>query len=155
MTYLKKMELTPLLLLFAICFGCRNETNDSTVPKRKEPTSVVVTSDENFSDFLKKFNRDTVFQMSRIVFPLKITTLNDDFEPIQETIDEKEYVTMDFTYPKEVQTRELDQYTQKIKVAKDTAVIEIRGIDNGILTDIIFEKKNGKWHLKTWYDQST
>ncbi|MFC4818477.1 DUF4348 domain-containing protein [Flavobacterium sp. GCM10023249] len=155
MTNFKKKAFTPLLLLLTICFGCRNETIDSTVPKLKETTVVATNINENFDDFLKKFNQDSVFQMSRIVFPLKITTLNDDFEPIQETIDKKEYVTMDFTYPKEAQTRELDRYTQKTKEAKDTAVIEIRGIDNGILTDIIFEKKNGKWHLKTWNDQST
>jgi hypothetical protein len=41
------------------------------------------------------------------------------------------------------------------KVGKSKTIIEIRGIDNGIIMDFFFEKKNGKWILVTWIDSST
>jgi hypothetical protein len=62
--------------------------------------------------------------------------------------------SLDFEYPKDALTREFDRYTQNIKTKGNKAVVEIRGVDNGIYSDFYFEKINGKWHLKSWNDSS-
>lgn len=156
------MKLNSLYSLAVVALLSCQDRNTSKEAEQKqievvktESNTKSITADENFHEFLKKFNQDSLFQMSRITFPLKITTIDDNFDSIEEVINKEEYTKMDFTYPIDALTRELDRYTQKIKLSKDTAVIQVRGYDNGIYTDIIFENKNGKWHLKTWNDQST
>jgi len=50
-----------------------------------------------------------------------------------------------------------DQWEKKIVVDKNntSATIEVRGIDNGIMVDYLFEKINGTWMLIEIDDSST
>jgi hypothetical protein len=54
---------------------------------------------------------------------------------------------MDFRTKKS--TGRYDQWEQKIVIDKSnaSATIEIRGIENGIMVDYLFEKVNGAWML--------
>ena len=164
---------TILILLISFLFiNCKNEKIKATKEqaeklkveniKIKKTTSKIV--DENFEVFLEKFSHDSVFQISRVNFPLKVKEI--DLETMAEldktksefkdlTILKSDYTTLDFTYPKDALTRELDRYTQKIKTNKNITVVEIRGADNGIYSDFYFEKIDGKWFLQTWKEQST
>lgn len=126
-----------IAVFFIICF-CQLSTAQQNTKS----------DSENFSSFLKKFNEDKNFQLSRVKFPLTIKTLNDNLEDISVTITQKNYRIL-----------KLDdkgmEFRQKIVLKQNKAVIEQRGIDTGIYADYIFELKDNKWFLKTWNDQST
>lgn len=114
-----------------------------TAAQEKTKTNI-----ENFNTFLKKFNEDKNFQLSRVKFPIVIKTLDDNLEEISVTKTQKNYRIL-----------KLDdkgmEFKQKIILKQKSAVIEQRGIDTGIYADYIFELKDNKWFLKTWVDQST
>ncbi|MFH6997230.1 DUF4348 domain-containing protein [Flavobacterium sp. FlaQc-57] len=161
-----------LLLLSFLFVNCKNESikpDNKRLEKPKvenikikKPASKI--ADENFEDFLKDFSRDSLFQISRVKFPLKVKEIDlESMEEIKEnksgfkerTISKSEYTKLDFTYPKDALTRELDRYSQKNILKNNLMNVEIRGIDNGIYSDFYFEKINGKWFLKSWKEQST
>lgn len=107
--------------------------------------------DPDFTVFFELFNKDTVFQISRIEFPLKVKVLNsDDFEIENIVISESNYSAISLNTQSENK-----EYTVKPIWSKTTAKIEIRGINNGIMKDLFFEKSKGKWKLITWTDEST
>lgn len=169
------MNQKPKIFLFLISFlfiNCKNEISKNDNKKVEKPKieniktekSASKITDENFEDFLKDFSRDSIFQISRIKFPLKVKEI--DLESMTEidknksefkerTILKSEYTKLDFTYPKDALTRELDRYSQKNILKNNIMTVEIRGIDNGIYSDFNFEKINGKWFLKSWKEQST
>lgn len=105
---------------------------------------------ENFNHFFRLFNHDTVFQISRINFPLKVKINNDDLELVDYVIPKEKYTTINLD--KKPEERD---FNQELILKKDKAVIQQRGIDNGIFIDYFFEKKDGKWQLITWVDVST
>jgi len=102
---------------------------------------------EKFDDFFTKFTSDSVFQIKRIKFPL-VTMIsdNEDRMRINETpIDRWSHLNLD--YKSEYQTRQIDAYTQEMRMFKDSVIIELRGIDNGIYIDYIFQKCGEQWYL--------
>ncbi len=105
---------------------------------------------EDFNHFFRLFNHDTVFQISRINFPLKVKINNDDLELVDYVIPKEKYTTINLN--KKPEERD---FNQQLILKKDKAVIQQRGIDNGIFIDYFFEKKDGKWQLITWVDVST
>ena len=117
----------------------------------KIPTNI----DDDFNIFLSYFNKDSIFQISRIVFPLKVQELEleDPSEMTDKVYYKKDHKNLDFT-PKKFETN-IDNYTQHIRLEKNKSTIEIRGIDNGIIMDFFFEKRDGKWMLTSWTDSSS
>lgn len=148
-----------LLSLLSILFlNCKNEKTESgneeleksKVENARIEKQTLKIADENFEDFLKEFSRDSVFQITRVKFPLKVKGLDyDNMEEQEKMISKSEYRKLDFTYPKNALTRELDRYSQKNVLKNNIMVVEIRGTDNGIYSDFIFEKIAGKWFLKS------
>ncbi len=69
----------------------------------------------------------------------------------EEIIPKQEFLKLDFTYD----SIKSIEYEQIIEVKGDKATIGLRGIENGIMADFYFKKKNGKWMLETWEDAST
>ncbi len=132
-----------LLLICVTLIGCKKQNRDAK------------NVDENFEVFIDKFSRDSLFQISRINFPLSVTELNDDFESFEKKIDKKEYRKIDLRYNDSLSSRQLDAYTKKTNLTLNKAIIELRGVDNGIMTDVFFEKRDGKWILVGWNDSST
>jgi len=130
-----------LLIVNLIC-ACQN--------KQAKEESI----DKSFESFLTKFNNDSIFQKSRVKFPLPIIEMDgDSFNEIHNKIDAKDYRKFDLTSNKVHQQEE--GYTQEIKLEKKKATIEIRGIENGIMTDYYFEKINEKWMFVGLKDVST
>lgn len=150
-----------LLLLFT---NCKNDGHNLNGQKESEKNVIVKThkinkdsDEEHFHEFLLKFNKDSLFQISRIDFPLKVKESDSekDYGLSEIIIQKADYQKMDFTYLESYKTQEYDKFEQHIKIKKNRAIIEIRGIDNGIRADYIFEKRKGKWNLATWIDSST
>lgn len=148
-------------LLFAILLtACDNSSTNSTSGQSNEaqaptlPTKEAV--DNNFNDFIDKFSTDSTFQISRTRFPLKTKwyDLDNDRDSLIYK-DRSSFEMMDFR--KKKSTGQYDQWEQRIVVDKNntSATIEIRGIENGIMVDYLFEKINGAWILIEIDDSST
>ncbi|MDR1516574.1 MAG: DUF4348 domain-containing protein [Dysgonamonadaceae bacterium] len=112
---------------------------------------------EDFQYFLDKFNNENFFQLKRIVFPIRVTipdTHNEGMAPMEETIGKYEWELLDLTYDSTYASREYDSYFQNVVFRKDTAVVEVRGIDNGIYADYYFKLIDNKWFLVTLTESS-
>ncbi|MBO9584740.1 MAG: DUF4348 domain-containing protein [Flavobacterium sp.] len=108
------------------------------------------TAPENFNDFFKQFNSDKKFQVTRVIFPLKYRSNNDDFELTDYTMTQEKYKTLNLNNKAD------EKYLKRtLSVKKNKVTLQQRGLDNGIYIDYIFELKDNKWFLKTWVDQST
>ncbi|RDC62490.1 DUF4348 domain-containing protein [Adhaeribacter pallidiroseus] len=163
-----------LLLFSSLVLSCNNskvnaEVSDLEVESKPLHTDTVSTNiktsqiivpenvDDKFETFLKYFNEDSTFQISRIDFPLKVKVADSDknYEMSEEIIQKSGFRKMDFTYDSSSANKEVDSYEQKINIKGNKAIIEVRGIENGIMANFYFEKKKGKWMLVTWEDSST
>lgn len=161
------MKTGMLAFLSILFFGCSGPENkpDQTVKAKEEPVVVREPAiaqiaipdnvDKDFETFLSYFNKDSVFQLSRIDFPFKIEENDSNYDLVERIIQKSEWRKIDFSYDKSIANKEVDGYEQKTVVDGNKAVIEVRGIENGIFFDAYFEKKNGKWKLRTWVDSST
>lgn len=113
--------------------------------------------EEEFDLFLQKFSEQRSFQLNRVKFPINVTVPDANHEgmaPMEETIGRYEWEMLDFTYDSTFLTRPYDQYYQVVRFRNDTAVVEIRGIDNGIYADYYFELIDKRWYLVTLYEAS-
>jgi hypothetical protein len=150
------------LILILAFLGCKLESRkvetEKSTESKKETVQIKIPEnvDNDFKVFLYYFSKDSIFQISRVNFPLKVMEVNQNntLEQIEMTIQKKEYTKLDFEYPKDALTRETSRFTQNIKTKDNQSIVEIRGFDNGIYTDYFFEKENGKWILKSWDDNS-
>jgi hypothetical protein len=132
-----------LITVFSTLIACKNENQNSEK------------IDEDFQVFVEKFSRDSLFQISRVKFPLAVTELDNEYESVEKKVEKYNYRKIDLRYDNSCANRELSKYIEKIKLEKNKATIEIRGIENGIMTDFYFEKRDGKWRLIGWDDSST
>ncbi|WP_444666809.1 DUF4348 domain-containing protein [Flavobacterium columnare] len=150
-----------VVLLTILSISCKKETTTIEAPKevkKIQPTPINANTksiDDDFKSFLEVFSKDSVFQLSRVTFPLVLEEwIDPETGTEKKLIDKKTYEILDFRYPKDALTREYDRYTQTVKFKDNKAVVEIRGVDNGIYVDYIFEKINGKWLLISCNNQS-
>jgi len=129
---------------------------NGTIKKTIVPMIIPDNVDTSFNNFLKFFNSDSTFQVSRVAFPIQMTALNDELTEFEtKTITAFDYKSIDLSYDPEIAKRDVDAYTQETILKENTATIQIRGIDNGIHCDFTFEKRDGKWLLITWTNAST
>ena len=137
---MKRILFIYLSLIFSM--SCQNKSKND------------ISIDKTFQGFLFKFNNDSIFQKARVKFPIcSIELESENFTELHRNVDRKHYKLINLTKNKTDQKRE--GFTQKIKLDKNKATIEIRGIENGIMGDYYFEKINGKWYLVGWSDVST
>lgn len=112
---------------------------------------------EDFKVFLESFNKMPTFQRQRVLFPLQATVLDPleyEMKTVEEVIDYEDWFLLDFSYDSTYRTRQMDRYEQSIHLYTDSALIEHRGIDNGIYANYLFIKKEGRWFLKSFTDVS-
>jgi hypothetical protein len=145
--------ITFLVFLFQGCNDARKPVSDMRTPETA--FSVQENVDANFETFLAAFSKDSVFQMDRVSFPLTVDEMDDNFEPVRTTVTREQYRRLDFSAVDASGKNDADGYTQKTTTDGGKRIIEIRGIENGISVDYVFQKIDGKWKLLTWTDQST
>ncbi len=114
----------------------------------------------DFNAFFVKFSKDSIFQRSRVKYPLKMIYFDaygsDQTTPIEEYIKLQDYQFFDFSLDNEAKNREVNAYTIKIeKKENDTYLYRQLGIDNGIMVEFKFIKDNGCWLLVSLKDEST
>ncbi|MBI3238060.1 MAG: DUF4348 domain-containing protein, partial [Flavobacteriia bacterium] len=108
--------------------------------------------------FFDQFNKDSVFQKSRVLFPLDYYSVTEEsvgYELINVPIDSAEYYILDLTYHDSLAKRQFDAYTRLIQTKKDTTWVKFTGVDNGIHEEFVFQRRNGKWLLVKIMDGST
>ena len=164
---MKTLKLIFCLISFTILVSCKKESKAELNIKKDPITQSALIKqgvknipdnvDDSFETFFEYFNKDSLFQISRIDFPITVMELDwkNDYADIEMIIELKDYHVLDLTYDKSYELRESDKYTQETLLDENKAIIKIRGIDNGIYSDYEFEKNKGKWKLKTWNDSST
>lgn len=149
-----------VLTFFIIVFfvSCSNSASkDKEDDNQTEYINNTSSDSEDFKTFLESFNRMPTFQRQRVLFPLEATVLDPSeygMSTIKERIDYQDWFLLDFSYDSTYRTRQMDRYDQNIRLYNDSALIEHRGIDNGIYANYLFIKDDGKWYLKSFTDAS-
>lgn len=138
-------KINAVIISCLLLFSCNSNTSDFSNVKSSQAVADSSIQNEivhnDFNSFIEKFSTDTLFQISHTIFPLKITW----HEIERDTIfykDKSEVEFVDFRIKE--YNGEVDRWKQNIVIAKSkkSAVIEIRGVDNGIHVDYIFELIN-------------
>jgi len=130
-----------------------NSCSSSTAKKDSLPAvkNVPVTSNdkgEDFDTFFKKFKLDSVFQVSRIKFPLKLTISSDDGDTTR-FIPKSSWKYISFTASKKEKG-----IIKKIHVKADEVNVQYTIEDSGIEVEHFFFNVNGKWWLTFAKDES-
>ena len=155
-----KTTLFLILILFVVfLFTTCSQSASSSKEKDNQTEYANNTSPvgEDFESFLEDFNQKPTFQRQRVLFPVEATVLDPSeygMKTVQEVIDYQDWFLLDFSYDSTYRTRQMDRYDQNILLYEDSALIEHRGIDNGIYSNYLFTKKDGKWFLKSITDVS-
>ena len=125
---------------------------EETVKIVKEEMSV-----ESFDKFFLRFGSDSIFQFSRIQFPLskEVFDLYDD-KVAKEEVSSGQWRFVNFSKDVNAFKKEIDAFKIIIE-EKEPGLVQYKriGIDNGILMEYLFKLKKGKWYLVRLSDMST
>ena len=156
--------LPTITILFISCNGKGQQNNRieegdtiSNAVEQTDTTVVQLTQEEDFRRFIERFSNDSQFQLRRIKFPISVIvpdTGDEGMAPKEESIGKYDWEQLDLSYDSTYLTRPYDQYYQVVRFKNDTAVVEIRGINNGIYADYYFSKIEDEWYLVTLYEAS-
>jgi len=155
---MKIIRIVRVLLLTLIVMPVFSSCSSSSKNKGKEHIAiaepVAKIEDELFEEFFLKFSDDTTFQKSRILFPLKYSSIDimDDLE--QTLIAESNWKPLNFKEDDQAKNRDIDAYEVLIEETTNKAIYIRKGIDNGILQEYHFENQNSKWFLAEIIDKS-
>ena len=139
--------LTSLTLILLFFLSCADEKNKPAPPVQQATESHT----ENFDTFFEKFSSDSVFQRSRIKFPLTTETYDIDAEKmVMATIPAREW---EFFNIREITRNKKHIYNTRKE--KDKYILNATVEDTGIFVDYIFEQRDGKWVMVKIVDQST
>jgi hypothetical protein len=126
-----------VLLLFA----CNSNSAQKKVKESSLNHATRVKSAENFDLFFKKFNADSVFQKSRVAFPLKVVIAGGEGES-----DSTKYIS-DGKWQGGNLMAEKKHIIKKIKNADREIVVQFNIEDTGVGIYYYFAQKKGKWWL--------
>ncbi|HOO95811.1 MAG TPA: DUF4348 domain-containing protein [Proteiniphilum sp.] len=156
--------LPTITILFISCNGKGQQSNRieegdtiSNAVEQTDTTVVQLTQEEDFRRFIERFSNDSQFQLRRIKFPISVIvpdTGDEGMAPKEESIGKYDWEQLDLSYDSTYLTRPYDQYYQVVRFKNDTAVVEIRGINNGIYADYYFSRIDDEWYLITLYEAS-
>lgn len=107
-----------------------------------------------FDKFLSRFSADSLFQLQRIHFPLETKSIDIEEEIEIAFLLPKQWKHLDLNYNPQYAKREVDAYEQYIKLFSNSGIVSIKGIDNGIWMDYVFERKKDDWVLIKFIDYS-
>ncbi len=151
-------KINAVIISCLLLFSCNSNTSDFTNVKSGQAAMDSSIQNEiaynDFNSFIEKFSTDTLFQISHTIFPLKITW----HEIERDTIFYKGKSEVEFVdFRIKEYNGEVDRWKQNIVIeeSKKYAVIEIRGVDNGIHVDYIFKIINDAWMFVEIDDSST
>lgn len=136
---------TTILLAAFLITSCTEEKKKTEQPKAQTNQA------ESFDNFFEKFSADSVFQKSRIKFPLVSQTY--DIDSDKDVMSTVEATKWEFFNIK--QLKQEKRYIFKISREKEQYIVNVTMEDTGVYVDYIFEQQSGKWTLTKIADQST
>ncbi|PLK44822.1 DUF4348 domain-containing protein [Emticicia sp. TH156] len=140
------MRFVLLLLVFIISMSCNNQSKESA---NKIVSKGMNLKEESFDDFFHSFSRDSVFQNSRIKFPL-LVIIDDIDEKEQKLITQKDwgfFGIAKLSKPKYIQTVE--------KINSQEYHLTIQMEDTGVYVVYVFKREKNSWMLTQMIDSST
>ncbi|MBE9491200.1 MAG: hypothetical protein IMY67_12955 [Bacteroidetes bacterium] len=109
-----------------------------------------------FNEFFEKFSKDSLFQKSRVKYPLKWSYYRESYEKLTiEHIEQKDFIYIDFTEDKNAMQKKSGKYEVVIEKSKYEVNYLLKGYDNGIHMNHIFKLVEGCWFLVEIIDEST
>lgn len=150
-------KINAVIISCLLLFSCNSNTSDLTNIKSGQTSDSLIQNQiahHDFNSFIEKFSTDTLFQISHTIFPLKITW----HEIERDTIFYRGKSDVEFVdFRIKEYKGEVDRWKQNIIIdeSNKSAVIEIRGVDNGIHVDYIFKIINDAWMFVEIDDSST
>jgi len=92
---------TGMIFLFPVCDTKFDKDDFGIFHKQNIKLSIPKNVDSDFKLFLDFFNKDSIFQISRVKFPVKATEINyDDYETVEKVINLDNYKIIDLTNEK-------------------------------------------------------
>jgi hypothetical protein len=148
------------LLIILLGFSCNLNDNQVDSSKGTKYSTVAIGKTrtkeninpltENFDFFFKKFQVDSVFQRSRIVFPLKYTMLGDEGES-----DSTKYVSKnELKFIKLFISNKDKGIIKKRQISPSNIKIVFQIEDTGYEKDFNFIRKGDGWYLNLIVDSS-
>ena len=149
---MNKIFFISFLVSVLLLTSCNNKYKPKAEIKHFEDTTSLARTQEreDFDIFLNRFQKDSIFQKERIIFPLKNLLYNTDTESFDErTINEKEWKFMNFqnlpeNYIKNITKLNNNEFNYNIQIE-----------DTGVSVNYIFKIHNDKWYLVEIKDEST
>ncbi len=134
------------IALFESCLGTppSEEFNQRSTETYQEeiPKGTLMydfSNNETLESFIEKFSLDSLFQESRVVFPLKKKYLNENLKEVEKLVEAKDWwrVILEST----------DDYSMRYYDKENQGFVELKGIENGINITYVFELNDGEWFL--------
>lgn len=136
------------MALFESCLGTppsEEFTQRSTESYHEEiPEGTLMydfSNNETFESFIEKFSLDSLFQESRVVFPMKKKYIDMDLKEVVKIVEAKDWWRVVFESTDDYSMR----YFEKEK--ENRGFVEFKGIENGISITYVFELRDGEWFL--------
>ena len=159
---MKRIKLVTLLLTIVSCASpSSTEQNESHQSQTTLVDTLTVSESkpEEFSAFFHTFRKDSVFQKSRIQFPL-VNEFVDFNQNEGEYFNNSEQISADDWKYKELEIgsmteeKKISAFTSSLQVTGDTAEYHMRGVDNGIHSTYQFVLQDKQWYLVRIVDNS-
>jgi hypothetical protein len=109
-----------------------------------------------FNYFFERFSRDSMFQKSRVKYPLRWSYYSGNYDKLQvEMINHQEFSYFDFENDVNAKGKKQGAFEVGMSISKDKVVYQRTGIDTGLLMSFQFKLINGCWFLVEILDEST
>jgi hypothetical protein len=155
-----KKAIFTFLTILLVC-SCKNNshTKIEISESSKDTTSLVVIAKvqaiEDFQSFLIDFEKDSIFQYKRIIFPLKYSSLNTETDSFDTEIFDENMIKQDNWTFQDFANLPANYLKNVEKIHDDEYEYNIQLYDTGVRVDYIFKLINDKWYLVWIRDVST
>jgi hypothetical protein len=141
---MRKIFLVFSLTVFLL--SCQKKQDKVVLENKK---TLKIFEKEGFDEFFIKFNKDSIFQASRIVFPLK----NDIYDSDSNECNHKHIKKAEWKYFNSLSLSK--EYIRNINKKKEETILNIQAVDTGINVDYVFILVKEQWFLIKIVDSST
>lgn len=138
-----------LITVIFICFVISCNKTSSKVDTKMSTFENKI-ENENFDVFIKRFSNDSVFQKSRIIFPLKAETYD-----VETFTYNNEYETLENWRFERLFNHSNPKIINNIKTVKNQKIFLYQTEDTGIHIEYFFKLTKNRWVLYLIKDSST
>ncbi|CAN5422082.1 hypothetical protein BH09BAC6_BH09BAC6_04200 [soil metagenome] len=123
-----------------------NKGNSQSIKVNRKTLVTKKGARDDFDSFFYRFKTDSLFQLSRVKFPLKLTVIDDDGDTIK-LIQKKDWRFI-------FHQKEDKEIVKKIVTGENMVNVDLMIEDTGVSINHYFVNTNGKWLLTAIKDAS-